>query len=382
MAERRLPQGFRRKPNGQLEYRFSIGPERFSVSGATVKECREKETAKRAAAASGYILNSKVTIRDYFTEYMENKAGTVKPVTIRVQKTAFAPVLDLIGAVRVRDLERRQVIALQKALREKLTTAGVNTRLSLLSSLMRSAVADRIRPDNPCDGVKTLRRTEPQARECSHRALTPEEQAAFFRAAAGLPPEGEERQKYQRGKAWLYELLCFLIMTGCRAGEARALKWSDIDTKKGVVHIRRTITETEDGIAIGTSTKTKSSTRDIPLTDGIREILRQQRQKCLDVVGAVPVDGLIFISANTHGLIHEGALTKGMNAICRRAGIERISAHALRHTFATRAIEQGMNPQTLKTILGHTTLAMTMDLYAHVLPDTKAAEMNSLSIAI
>lgn len=60
--------------------------------------------------------------------------------------------------------------------------------------------------------------------------------------------------------------------------------------------------------------------------------------------------------------------------------MEHFTAHALRDTFATRYIEQGGNPQTLKTILGYSSLAMTMDLYSHVLPDTKRKEMNQLKI--
>ena len=65
----------------------------------------------------------------------------------------------------------------------------------------------------------------------------------------------------------------------------------------------------------------------------------------------------------------------------RAAGYEfdRITPHIFRHTFATRAIEAGMQPQVLKTILGHSSLAMTMDLYSHVLPDTKAEEMEKIA---
>ena len=57
----------------------------------------------------------------------------------------------------------------------------------------------------------------------------------------------------------------------------------------------------------------------------------------------------------------------------------RITSHVFRHTFATRAIEAGMQPQVLKTIMGHSSLAMTMDLYSHVLPDTKAEEMQKIA---
>ena len=64
-----------------------------------------------------------------------------------------------------------------------------------------------------------------------------------------------------------------------------------------------------------------------------------------------------------------------------RYDFPRITSHIFRHTFATRAIEAGMQPQVLKTILGHSSLAMTMDLYSHVLPDTKSEEMNKISKA-
>ena len=58
---------------------------------------------------------------------------------------------------------------------------------------------------------------------------------------------------------------------------------------------------------------------------------------------------------------------------------EHVHPHTLRHTFATRCIENGMPPQVLKTILGHSSLSMTMDLYAHVLPNTKAEEMQKIA---
>ena len=61
--------------------------------------------------------------------------------------------------------------------------------------------------------------------------------------------------------------------------------------------------------------------------------------------------------------------------------IDRFTPHCFRHTFATRAIENGMKPQTLKAILGHANLAMTMDLYSHVLPNTKAEEMEMIAKA-
>lgn len=367
---RALPQGFRRKKNGSIEYRFMIGEERFSVSGSTVKECREKERKKRDTVAAGqYIRNEKITVAEYFEEWERGRAGTVKEASLRVERRGIMPALKVIGKERVCKLERRQIVALQGTLSERYTTTGVNYAMKILKMLMKAAVYDGIILKNPCEGVKSLARTEPQARDTIHRALTQEEQQAFFEAAAN---------------EWYYEFLCFLIQTGVRFGEAGALKWSDVDMKKNVIHIRRTLTETAAGHVMGDSTKSAAGTRDIPITDAIWEILQRQRQKVRDLFGdkVVQIDGFVFVGIQSGEPVNHGTVRNVIDRCSRKAGIERIGAHAFRDTFATRAIESGMNPQTLKTILGHSSLAMTMDLYAHVMPNTKKEEMDRLKIII
>lgn len=87
------------------------------------------------------------------------------------------------------------------------------------------------------------------------------------------------------------------------------------------------------------------------------------------------------------GIVYNHAINRTIsNALARLEErgipIEHFTAHALRDTFATRYIEQKGSPQTLKTILGHSSLAMTMDLYSHVLPNTKQKEMDNLKIVI
>ena len=369
---RTLPQGFRRKDNGSLEYRFSIGDKRFSVSGSTVAECRRREREKRDAVAAGqYVRNDKITVQQYFDEWMKGRTGTVKESTLKAERVGFKPVLDEIGSEKVAKLERRQIIALQAKLREHFTTTGVNYRIALLSTLMKIAVYDEIITRNPCIGIPRLKRTEQPARETSHRALTREEQTEFFRVAA-------------ENKEWLYELLCFMVQTGVRIGEALALKWSDIDYKTGIIHIRRTVIEGDDGPKIGQTTKSKAGIRDIPITAEIRETLKAQRQKAREVFGdnILQVDGLVFISMQNHGLLRKSSVNVSIYRIAKKAGVDHISAHAFRDTFATRAIESGMNPQTLKTILGHSSFEMTMDLYAHVMPNTKKEEMEKVRIIV
>ena len=97
------------------------------------------------------------------------------------------------------------------------------------------------------------------------------------------------------------------------------------------------------------------------------------------------MDRYLFCNENGDPISREriqGEIDRTIRRI-QAAGYEfpRITSHVFRHTFATRAIEAGMQPQVLKTILGHSSLAMTMDLYSHVLPDTKAEEMEKIAAA-
>ncbi len=87
------------------------------------------------------------------------------------------------------------------------------------------------------------------------------------------------------------------------------------------------------------------------------------------------------------GIVHNHAVNRAISGTLGRLEdqgkpIGHFTAHALRDTFAIRYIEQGGNPQTLKTILGHGSLAMTMDLYSHVMPNTKQKEMDKLKIVL
>ena len=91
------------------------------------------------------------------------------------------------------------------------------------------------------------------------------------------------------------------------------------------------------------------------------------------------VDDRIFRSAR--GLVlNESHVSGDIERICKKAGVTKFTPHAFRDTFATRAIESGMNPKTLQEILGHSDIGMTMNLYAHVMEETKEKEMSLVEI--
>lgn len=95
----------------------------------------------------------------------------------------------------------------------------------------------------------------------------------------------------------------------------------------------------------------------------------------------VSMDDLIF-KAPERGLLMATPLDREIKRICKVAGVEPFTMHAFRATFATRAIENGMNVKTLQEILGHSNFNITMSLYGHCLTDTKQAAMDTMILAL
>ena len=137
--------------------------------------------------------------------------------------------------------------------------------------------------------------------------------------------------------------------------------------------------------------KTPTSKRDIPLIDNAVAIFKRQKLKQAEnrmLLGdkwknKKGLENLVFTTMTGYP-INRDMLKQELNKVVAEIQKEHkefkhITPHTFRHTFATRCIENGMSPQVLKTILGHSKLSMTMDLYSHVLPNTKAAEIQKIA---
>lgn len=367
----RLGAGVRKRADGTLEKRFTINGKRISVYGKTSKEIQTKEQEVRKQVEAGiYTDNRTITLDKYFEEWLQGKRTGTKGNTLKTYKSYYYKhISPRLGSRRVQQIERREVLNLQREVANDLSENSCNMVLKTLKIVLNDAVHDDIIVKNPADGVKALKKEGDKAAETYHRALTEDEQKAFMQEAAS---------------SYYYEFLAFLLCTGMRCGEVAALTWNDIDEKENVIHITKTVSYTEDGaLTIGTP-KSEAGKRDIPLTEQTRGILKQRRSKYGNVI---PMRNNNIFVAVYGGLIHNHAINRAIEetlAKLEKKGIkiEHFTAHALRDTFATRYIEQGGNMQTLKTILGHSSLAMTMDLYSHVLPNTKQKEMDSLQISI
>lgn len=369
----RLAAGVRKRSDGTFEKRFTVDGNRYSVYGKNSKECETKEREMRKQIEAGlYTSNRNITLSEYFKEWQAQRKGIVKPSTAMVTEGKFRNHIEpVFGSVRIQKIEKRQIILFQQKLSETHKPVTVNTIMATLSAILKGAVEDEIILKNPAASVKRLRTDgQVKATETIHRALTLEEQKAFLE---------ESRSE------WLAEFYSFSLCTGMRIGEIGALQWSDIDYINGVIHVTKTVIpnlKDKKGNVLILTPKSKTSVRDIPLNDLIKGVLRLQKEKMTAVYGEQSLADRIFCGGYG-GIITPANVSINIDLVLRRLNdkgiqMEHFSHHAFRDTFATRYIEAGGNMQTLKQILGHASLAMTMDLYAHVLPSTKKAEMEQI----
>ncbi len=179
------------------------------------------------------------------------------------------------------------------------------------------------------------------------------------------------------------------LMTGLRLGELLGLRWVDIDFRASVLHVNQTLNRLQipnlpdnyDGprteIVIQ-APKSENSARAVPLLpQAIQDLMRWRKVQEADkqTAGDLYHDSGFIVTNSLGGYIEPRTFKDYYNQILKLAGLPHVTFYALRHTFATRAVEQGMDEKTLSTILGHASTSFTMDIYTHVLDDHKQEEM-------
>ena len=364
----RLGSGVRKRKNGIYEKRFSINGKRISVYGKTLQILSEKEENIRKDIRTGIYDNRNIILDTYFERWITNRRLYIKENTICTYRSYYYKHLShLLGKRKLQQIKPAELRLVQECLANSLKASTANICFKVLKAVLNDAVTDEIITYNPAKGIRPIKEMEEKAINTYHRALTINEQDMLM---------SELKNDYY------YEFIAFMLCSGMRIGEVAALTWNDIEND--IIHINKTLTRSEIGKSkIGNSTKTNASMRDIPLTDTLESILinwnNKEKKKVLkderifySIQGRIVQSGMInrAISRAIHSLKDQGYK------------IDHFTSHGLRDCYATRFIEQGGNMQTLKTLLGHKSLAMTMDLYSHVLPSTKKAEADRVKFNI
>ena len=152
------------------------------------------------------------------------------------------------------------------------------------------------------------------------------------------------------------------LATGLRRGELLGLKWEDLDLERGDLRVKRQVSRI-NGEVVEAPLKTKNAYRTLPLAEDTVSVLKEQRKK----VGSSP---WVFPSPNG-GPISPDSVLHMLHRVLKRAGLPKVRFHDLRHTFATLALQNGVDIKTVSGMLGHFSAGFTLDTYAHV---TSAAQ--------
>ena len=330
----------------------------------TVDECRA--WIERSVIEDKYIgklRGSAFTVQKWFRYYIDIiKKPVLKERTVELYIHMFNrhinPIIGRMKLTAVRPLHCQRVMDV--ASRRNLADVTIEKVRTVMHDMFGSAYDYDYIASNPVrKSVRIYRRNPTKERV----VLNVSEQKAFL----------EEAAKFRE-----YPAFALILQTGMRIGELSALQWRDIDFKKKMIHVDRTGSYRNGEFRVN-SPKTPNSRRKIPMTRKSEELLeRLWTQYSGFPASHHKEEGYIFI--NSKGMVtRQCAYQKTITHIRNTLGIPGITIHGLRHTFATRCIEAGMRPKTLQVLLGHASVAITMNLYVHVTQEQKEKEVNSVA---
>jgi integrase len=177
-------------------------------------------------------------------------------------------------------------------------------------------------------------------------------------------------------------LIIIAVTTGMRRGELLGLRWNDVDLERGVLHIRRTMNRIPGFGFIENDPKTKAGRRKVTLPDIVVEALKRHREGQEEVKQKLGTrwrgKGLVFCNT-VGGFWNPEKMTKVFHKVLDQAGLPYMRFHDLRHSAATILLTMGVHPKVVQELLGHSTIAMTMDIYSHFLPSMQKDAMDKMN---
>lgn len=384
-----LPSGIVQRPSGVYRGRFYHKGETYTRDNADLKELvRDMEDLRYEVKHGLKGRGDNVTLDEWFDVWLNtHKKRSIKESTqVRYDDFYRRYVHKQIGRHRIADFTPILIERLLQGMADKdYSTKTIHDVYNILNAMFKYAVHNRMISYNPCTGVEI-----PKTKKKDIRVLTIEEQ----------------REVVEHAKGRLHEnLIQVAIGTGLRSGELRGLTWEDIDFQKREISISKTLVyikdlETKRYVFKYQTPKTKNSIRTIPMQDSVYKALKRQRiqVKELQMMSAEwrtleGFESLVFLGLNGRP-ISERAFQATLDGIERAINKERETIskeektefrpmphfypHALRHTFATRCFEAGIDAKVVQGFLGHYSIAITLDLYTHVTDDKAKSEMDKL----
>lgn len=358
-----------KRRDGRYEGRYVVGKTkdgktRFKyVYGYQYKEVRNKLLRKKAEHLKRddrAARRCSVLLSDWISRWLENELlGSVKESSYQTYlRQINAHLLPALGRLPLSEVTPAAVHDFVTQMEGAgFAHSTVKSALRLLNAALRSAQEEGLIFKNPCRKIRI------QPKEAAEqRALSRSEQETLRKATVAQDD--------------LPTLLG--LYTGMRLGEVCALKWSDIDWEKKTITVRRTVQRTasmenREGrrtlLMIG-SPKSKRSHRALPVPDFLFALLKKIRP-------AADADAYIF--GKPDRAAEPRTMQRHFRQLTRALGLSEVHFHTLRHSFATRLMELGVDIQTISVLLGHQSAKTTLDFYGHSLSEQQLYAVSRLA---
>lgn len=334
--------------------------------GRTKDETRVKLTRKMAESDSGVVVDAEnQTVEEYITRWLEDSAKrNIAPRTYHNYRLQLNT--HIIPALGKRKLDKLTPPQIQRLYRSKLddglSPSSVRYIHAVLHRALEQAVKWQLIPRNPADSVDP-----PKVRQQELQPLEADQVRRLLETARGD------------------RLECLYVVSltiGLRAGEALGLKWSDIDLEEGKLRIRRQLQRMRDGGGLVFSEPKNASRRTVDLPERTveappqaagrgearRELLRRRRARL-----------------RHHQRLSPGRAERSqplLQASAEAGEAPYIRFHDLRHTCATLLLGRRVHPKMVQHLLGHSTIAMTLDRYSHWVPSMGRQAANGMDAAL
>ncbi|MBP2098162.1 tyrosine-type recombinase/integrase [Enterococcus rivorum] len=325
-----------RKSNGTIHYGYIYGKKYLQVKQQLleIKAQINLEEPERLFEFTG-------TFQEWGNFWLaEIAAPMVKQSTyISYESKLTVHLFPAIGNKPLKKITSEDIQKIFNQMTQKVALSSVHAVFRVLKTCLNHAVKQKQLKTNPCELVIL-----PPLRKKTVDVLEQKEHQKLRRIASkdkhGFP-------------------IVLSLETGMRLGEICGLKWGDIDFEKQVINVKRTlqrlsIKKGKTAIFEGTP-KTLNSSRAIPLSDSLYQLLRHKKQQAK---GA-------YVISETNQPIEPRVVQYQLKKIAKEACLSEVTFHTLRHSFATRCLELGVNIATISNLLGHSSIKMTLDVYTH-----------------
>lgn len=307
---------------------------------------------------SSYVEPSKMTVRKFLASWLSVHKVNLQYKTIQGYEYNIGHINRIIGDTYLQRLTPGDIEKLYKSLPE-LSGKSLQEIHSTLNQALKYAVKTRVINSNPCDVVDRPKRVKFQA--------------------GFIEPNDVEKYLGLFRDCWMFPAVALGMFCGLRRGEIVALRWEDVRLRNGEIIVRHSLEE-QDGKRV-LKTPKSGKVRTVPIAAGVIDILKQQRKKQLEMQMFLGEEYRASDYVVTEDNGTQPALSyvsRFFNRRIKSSGIPHVRFHDLRHTAASLMLLEGADLKTVSDILGHSSISITADIYAHVFTESRKKAAESL----